>query len=401
MMYQVTHPDLTRWNGEPIDPGTACGTVGGGSAVPGCPGGVHCPTCATCATDQPYGFPTLGDAAAVVESYRSFFTPAWKKFLRTVEEDQGAGVGSPYTYDLSANAVIPSTASPAVETWENGTLAIYTRGSDGNVWKKWWNINTSEWEGWSSLGTPSGSGTISDPAVVSWAEERIDLVVRRGSTIYIRTYSNGSWGTWQSLGQPASAPASAPAITSWGANRLDVFVRGSDDMLYQKTCSANCSGSSGTWSAWSAINGGTFRGKPAAVSRASGRIDVFVHGMDDELYGVGYGNGSWGSYYKVATNGTLKWDAACPDCSSPAVTARGSTILDVYIRGVDDKLWITTWTGGSTWSGYSALGGVLTSSPGTVTRLRGTNRSDIVAIMAEERTTGDWRYGAWWKEYEP
>lgn len=122
--------------------------------------------------------------------------------------------------------------------------------------------------------------------------------------------------------------------------------------------------------------------------------------MDDELWSVQNLNNTWGNWYKVATTGTLLWDSNCPDCSSPAAGSRGSANLDVYVRGLDDKLWVTTWDGGATWSGYTALGGVLNASPGTVTRARTTNRADVVGMMGEEQVNGDpVHYGAWLKQY--
>jgi hypothetical protein len=157
------------------------------------------------------------------------------------------------------------------------------------------------------------------------------------------------------------------------------------------------------WSSWNAVGTGTFRGKPAVVSRTTGIIDVFAHGMDDELWSVQYSNNAWGGWYKVSVSGKLAWSTSCADCYSPAAATRGTSIMDVYIRGMDDKLWITTWNG-TVWSGYTPLGGVLASAPATVTRARaGTSPkpADIFALMGEEYLAGDVRYSPWWKRYRP
>ena len=103
---------------------------------------------------------------------------------------------------------------------------------------------------------------------------RTDIVARGGdNALWIRTYSSGTWTSWQSLG---GVLGSAPAITSWGPNRLDVFAKGStDNYLYVKSCTANCSGNSGSWTNWEAkFPNGAFLGRPAVVGY-SGAIDIF------------------------------------------------------------------------------------------------------------------------------
>jgi Astacin (Peptidase family M12A) len=399
-LYPTVDPDFTRFDGSPMCPGTTCGQFCKQRLAP-CIAG-KCPICKNCQTKQPGGFPTKGDAAAIVEAYLYSPSGGWKKFKRTVEEDTGSGATTPWNYDVAPGVTITSSQSPAVETWEWGTLSLYVRGSDDHVYQKRRISGSGLWMSWTDLGAPSASSSTSDPAVVSWGAGRSDLVVSRSGTIYIKTFSS-AWGTWQSLGAPASTPSSAPAIASWGTNRLDVFVRGADNQLYWKKCTASCNGAGGTWSAWQAIKGGTFKGKPTVVSRASGYLDVFVHGMDDRLWGIESINDVWSGWYlvNVPTGGTLKWDANCPDCSSPAAGSRGSGTIDVMVRGLDDEMWITTWTGGSTWTSFAPVGGVLSSSPGTVSRSRFTNRIDVAVIMPEENAGSDFHYGVWWKEFTP
>jgi astacin (peptidase family M12A) len=423
-LYATIHPDFTRFDGSPMCPGTTCGNFCNQRPAP-CIAD-KCPTCTNCQTKQPGGFPTKADGAAIVEAYLYGPSSGWKKFKRTVEEDTGSGATTPWNYDVAPGVIITSSQSPAVETREWGTLSLYVRGSDDHVYEKRRISGTGLWTPWTDLGAPPSpssrtiicnpervvscdatsdpavvSNSTSDPAVVSWVAGRTDLVVRRSSTIYIKTFSGGAWSTWQSLGSPASSPSSAPAITSWGDNRLDVLIRGADNQLYWKKCTATCNGAGGRWSAWQAITGGKFKGKPTVVSRASGYLDVFVHGMDDRLWGIESINDVWSGWYLVNSGGILQWDAGCPDCSSPAAGSRGSGTIDVMVRGLDDEMWITTWTGGSTWTSFAPVGGVLSSSPGTVSRSRFTNRIDVAVIMPEENADGNFHYGVWWKEYTP
>ena len=424
LLYFVTHPDHTVWDGSPLCLGATCGSVTACATgtPPVCPSGASCPssTCTAgpgpaCRTAQPQGFPTLLDASAVVERYR--LQLGWQKFLRTVAEDMDGGKNQPFNYDLAPGVTMrisdgangglnprpPATSSPAVETWGGNSLAIYVRGSNDRIYKKFRDVPNNTWSGWEDLGTPLGTGTTRDPAVVSWGAGRTDLVSRRGNMVSIRTFNNNSWGPWQSLGGPSSAAASAPALTSWGPDRLDVFVRGTDNQLYHKSCTANCNGSAGIWTSWMVRPGATFRGKPAAVSRGTGHLHVFIHGEDGKLYGINNDNDIWTDWYLVPTDtpGTLRWDPRCPDCSSPAAASRGNSNLDVFIRGWDEKLWATSWNGGSTWSSYLPLGGVLSSSPGTVTRMRGSDRVDLAAGMIESRNLCSVQHGIWTKHFSP
>jgi hypothetical protein len=361
--------------------------------------GYICPTCVDCNKKQPNGLPTQGDGAAVAEMYTKLADPKWTNFARTLNDD---GTKSPYVNTLAPGVTI--VGSLTADTWGGESLGIYARGTDQHLYQRYKVLNGGSFS-WSSW-TDRGCCFNSDPSAVSWSNGRTDLVARGlDNAIYIASIDTGrgpNWTGFGTLGAPSGGSASAPSITSWGPNRLDVFVRGTDDRLYVKSCTANCYGDGGSWTAWTAFPGGTFRGKPAAVSRGNGLNDIFVHAMDDTLWATWFHSTGMGSWYNVlpASSGTLRWDSSCPDCSSPAAASRGTNSIDVMVRGQDDKAWITTWNGGATWSGYGTVGGVLGASPGTVSRVRDSNRLDLLGIIREETTTGTWTPAAWWKKYQ-
>jgi hypothetical protein len=381
MLYAPTDPDIERWDQSPI-----CESLDGDGGCINGPGG-------------PRGSPTQGDGAAAVELYRAAAGyPKFQRMMNVNDPSPYTRFQSPFDENLASGVRISSTASPALETWGGASLAVYLRGTDNRIYKKFYDTGTRQWSTtWEGLGRPSGTTTISDPGVVSWIGGRTDVVVRGGSNIHIM--STPIWGTWQSLGAPPSGAASAPAITSFGVNHLDVFVRATDNRIYHKWCGSNCSGSAGGWSGWEVLGTGTFRGKPAVVARGSSAIELFGHGMDGRLWQMRFGSTGWGSWNQLPMNGTLRFDSSCPDCSSPAAGSRYASNVDVYIRGEDNKLWWASWSG-QAWSSYSPLGGVLNSSPATITRLRGSERADIVVVMAEERSAGAAKHhGTWWKQF--
>lgn len=379
-MLPRTDPSLiTRWDGKPIcaEPAEAA--------------------CASSADREP----TASDGSAVIERYQ--LASHWQKFRRTVDviapDPYRPDALEPLPDDWGLPHPIAQTASPALETWEGESLAIYVRATDDHIYKKWFNWDLMSWTIWEDLESPGGLGDVSDPAMAGWGINNCHLIVRRGTSVYIR--SNQNWTVWQSLGGPAAFAASSPAITSWGENRLDIIVRAQDGLIYHKMCSGSCVGSAGTWSDWQPLEPAAVRGKPAIVSHAAGKLTVFAHGVDGRIWSTRYADGAWGSWSALPVAVPLYWDEGCPDCSSPAAGARSSTSLDVYVRGADELLWSATWSEASGWAEFVPRGGVLRSSPATISTLRPSDRADVVAILEEEQGHAVPHRATWWKAFRP
>jgi hypothetical protein len=426
--YGGPYPQFARWNGQPLLATTTCGVLDE-TPTPVCPPGdvssIFCSTCAegstrlfggdanrpadtACRARRPAGMPSKGDGASIAELYRNLAEPGWRKFVRT---SNYLTATSPAKAALATGVSLPSTASPAVTAQPStGTSRFFVTGSNGRVYMK----SSAALGTWTDLGAPSGSGVLTDPAVTSWSSSRMDLVVTRkdastsgdSSAVYIRSSvtSGDSWTSgWGSLGTPGLA-ASAPAITSWGSNRLDVVVRGQDNRLYRRRCTASCSGSSGSWGPWGAIEGAeTVRGKPAVVSRSSGSFDVVVQNTSGQLLMSTNTNDAWSAWTTLdlssLPNGRLKHDASCPDCTSPAVGAREAATTEVYVRAEDDKVWLARCTSG-TCTSFVPLGGVLSSSPASPSKSWNDGRGYLVAAMPEERDPGVFVHDVWLKLYD-
>jgi hypothetical protein len=194
---------------------------------------------------------------------------------------------------------------------------------------------------------------------------RFDVVARgNDNQIYLKTYSNGAWANWQSLGNPTTSATSDPAIIAWGNGRLDVFVRGSDNALWQRTYS------NGTWSStWQSLTGGLTSG-PDAASWGSGRIDVVARGNDNQIYLKTYSNGAWANWQSLGNPTTSA-------TSDPSIVAWGNGRLDVFVRGSDNALWQRTYSNGVWSSTWQSLTGGLTSGPDATSW--GSGRIDVVA----------------------
>jgi glucose/arabinose dehydrogenase len=163
---------------------------------------------------------------------------------------------------------------PAVTSWSAGRLDVFVRGTDNQLWHKWWANGWSRWE-------PLGGVLASGPAAVAWSVGRLDVVVRGTDNQLWHKRYQGAWSGWEPLGGRTN---DAPAVASWSAGRLDVFVRGTDNKLWHRWWTNR-------WSRWEPL-GGVLASGPAAVAWSVGRLDVVVRGNDDQLWHKWY-DGTW------------------------------------------------------------------------------------------------------------
>jgi Peptidase family M23/Cohesin domain len=116
----------------------------------------------------------------------------------------------------------------AVISPQPGHLVAFVRGTDGYLYHSWSTDTGVTWSGWVGLGIK----LIGKPAVVSWAPDRTDVVVRgEDDVMYHLAYTSSGWGNWESLGGQTKF---APQAISWGKDRLDVFHIGLDGNFYHK-----------------------------------------------------------------------------------------------------------------------------------------------------------------------
>jgi V8-like Glu-specific endopeptidase len=181
--------------------------------------------------------------------------------------------------------------------------------------------------------------------------------------------------SWMDLWGNTFAPITA---VKSGTNAMDLFVRGTDGLVYRQHYDPTTS-----YTGWVGIGGspspeGARTGGVAAVSRSSGKLDLFIVGADRAIWTKAYSSGWPGNPWPGGTDwyslGGALYDA-------PAAVSWGSSRIDVFARGGDDKLWWQFWNG--SWSGWLPLGGpALTGAPSAVTW--GSNRLDVVARRASD-----------------
>jgi hypothetical protein len=182
----------------------------------------------------------------------------------------------------------------------------------------------------------------------------------------------GWWQNWQKVDPNNAADAgftllSGPAAASANPDHVQIFAYGTkgssaDPQVYSKVWT-----SAGSWSAWTPL-GGRIKGSPAAYFRQPGICDVFVHGMDDKLWQKSWvlGQGWWQNWQKVDPNNGE--DTHFKLLSAPSAASANPDHVQVFAYGTkgsstDPQVYSKVWTAAGSWSAWEPLGGRIKGSP--------------------------------------
>ncbi len=196
--------------------------------------------------------------------------------------------------------------------------------------------------------------------------------------------------------RPEPVARSSPSLAAVrGSQRLDVVVRDAANAIQW---SANSGGSWAPYTSLGAPPGGAV-GDPAIVSWAPGRLDLFVRGLDNKLWQRFSTNAgtTWSDWIQpVGAEGTL--------ASGPDATSRGPGLLDVVVAGTDGALYQRFWDGqrwNTAWLRQGAPGGGTPNPPaGVVGTPTATSPNGVnLELFARDTTDRIWQQtwnGASW-----
>jgi hypothetical protein len=272
------------------------------------------------------------------------------------------------------------------------------------------------------------------------------------NVIDMQTFTGSGWNAWQPMGDFSTAP---PTAVTLPGNSLAFFEIDTSGFIQGKYFNPVAG-----WRPRQTLTNSTiiidpktktfskigFQGKPTAIARASGVIDLFVRGTDAKLWHLkitsvdanGFVSGNWeptnsppyvgtpsavaggpneldvvavgpdsiGNFSQTSLwhgflhSGVWTWEDKGPPVGgpirgNPTLVSWGPTRLDMFVNGADQQLWHLWFDGG--WGRWEPLGNYLTSDPQATTM--GVNRLDIVARGPD---LGVWvlTFDGRWEEWE-
>lgn len=230
------------------------------------------------------------------------------------------------------------------------------------------------------------------PPTVSLANNvpppRMDIFLRSADEKgqIVQKYHDGQWSGWIGL-EGKCAVGSAPDACSWGSGRIDVFIRGVTNDLLHKYYDRD-------WSEWESL-GGNITSDPCAVSWGPDRIDVFARGDESDKFQVL--QKTWNE-----TTGWSGWTSLGGTViGRPDACSWGRGRLDLFTRGEDNALQHKYFSDGQ-WSAWESLDGFLTSSPGVESW--GEGRIDVFVRSNDEFKQVVQKYfraGQGWSDWVP
>ncbi len=259
-----------------------------------------------------------------------------------------------------------------------------------------------------STGTASFPPTGSSSSFPLSSETTLQLRLTAGTNTITLTHGSGGVSFDKAvLGQTVTGDGLAAA--SMSTNTLQLFSRTSGDQIDENTWT-----SAAGWSGWTATLPSLAVGAagfPAASSRLTNFLDVFVVGKDGNLWTTFWNGSVWASWYSLG---------APPDGlngAGVAVANPTSTSIDVFALGAADALWMITWDQATGWSGWTqnvpnpSTGltdrpggqpginglGISVSAPAAVSRKA--DQIDLFVTGSDGNVWTVWWDGQWWDWY--
>jgi hypothetical protein len=246
---------------------------------------------------------------------------------RRVNTFQGTfwnGVGWSAWADLGAPAG-GAQGDPTIVSWSPGRLDVFVRGDDGKLWQNFSENGAATWSGWiKPLGDDGEIAAGTWPEASTRGAGRLDIFVRGTDGQIWQRFYDGAWNDgWLPQGNPSVGASGDPASASWDGDRVDIFTRGTDNRLWQRSWTGTA------WTEWAhATSGGTLDSSPDAISWGPGTLLVFVRGTDGGVYVAAHGDSIWADWVRLAGQGDVI-------IGPPGATTRGNGLFDVFGRGTD------------------------------------------------------------------
>jgi hypothetical protein len=260
--------------------------------------------------------------------------------------------------------VFPAGAPIAAVSRNPNQIDLFITGHNGHVYTSFM-ANGGPWSGegdkWMDIG---GVFTPAAPlAAIARKPNLIDVFVTgQNGHVYTSWYSDGN--QWSGLGDkwldiggvfPVAAPLS---VIARNPSQLDVFVTGLNGNVYT---SFYVDG--GQWSGfgdkWIDIGGVFNPGAPvAAISRNPNQIDLFITGQNGDVYTSWYIDGQ---QWSGIGNKWTDIGGVFPAAAKISAVTRKPSRIDLFVSGLNGDVYTSWYDDGGQWSGlgnkWSSVGG--------------------------------------------
>jgi glucose/arabinose dehydrogenase len=208
--------------------------------------------------------------------------------------------------------------------------ALFVRAWDNSIWQRTF---TSGSPGtWQAL--PIGGATYDGPSAAVTAGDVVHLVVRgTNGGVFHATRRGSTWTGWENLGGLIHG---VPAVAARPGGGITIAVRGVDNSIW------TVHGDTGGWSTWSSLGGQTFSSPTVASGYSPGLLQLFVVGTEGGLYQGDLWDSAWSGWYPL--------DLTLPAISRLAAAATpGRVVVYASVWGVTVyKQFVDGWVGYNT-----------------------------------------------------
>jgi hypothetical protein len=264
----------------------------------------------------------------------------------------------------------------------------------------------SYWSGAGSFNSYGSGLDITTPpggamTIVSRADSFVDVFTAADDGyVYTAAVDPDGWGGWWKVLNLKCNPGDRIAATARGNNRLDIFAVGADGGVY--TAAWDVAVDDGKWRGWWHIRGGyaLCGTEPAAVTRDPNKLDVFVVGLDGDVWTAAWdhnqADSEWRGWWSLGTCGQA--------VTSVSAAASSAGRIHVFAVRLDGKIFSNQWDG--EWSGWNQVGDII-AQPGA--KVRPVSRKEgfvDIFVMDDEQhiRTAAWEAGrdsdnifrGWW-----
>jgi hypothetical protein len=253
------------------------------------------------------------------------------------------------------NAVFPQGARISPVSRSTDHLDIFATDTAGRVLTAAWEPAFADgWHGWWDL--KGGRARPGAPvSAVSRSNDKLDVFVTgTDGGCYTAAWEPGFadwWHGWWRIKNAAFPQGAYIGAVSRSADHLDIF--GTDTGGKILTAAWEPAFADG-WHGWWQIRGGMAApGAPVtAVSRSADKLDVFVIGTDNTTY-----TAAWEPAFADGWHGwwNLNGGKAAHGSYIHAVSRRAN-FLDVFVVGLDGRVYTAAWSPGNTWGGWWPMG---------------------------------------------